>query len=237
MPVILTLITQYMAYRSQREEALQKIQSAATDAEAKIAELKSQAEQRSRELDIRMVEIALSLLKPDPNVEPSKIGAREWAVDVMEKYSGVRFSPAARRSIIETSVPVDKGILQGAAGTPAVAPPLPPLLERIGGNDYVAILDDPEHSAKWTTANGAAIDFARPISDTVIKAAGGNFTLIGGQIFGAYAGAASMGYDFYKWLKGVGRPAAPGTCFRLIAPYKDRFGGLLFGKIEDAACR
>lgn len=46
-----------------------------------------------------MVEIALSLVKPDPNVDPTKIGAREWAIDVMERFSGIRFSrSAANRS-------------------------------------------------------------------------------------------------------------------------------------------
>jgi len=106
IPVIITLITQFYSYQAQRDEALQKIQTATTDATARIEALKSEAEQKSRELDIRMVEIALSLVKPDPNVDPTKIGAREWAIDVMERFSGIRFSPSARQSIIETAVPV-----------------------------------------------------------------------------------------------------------------------------------
>jgi hypothetical protein len=114
VPVVLTFITQYTTYRAQKDEALEKIETAGKDAATKIEALKSETEQKSRELDIRMVEIALSLLKPDPNTDPNKVGAREWAINVMEKYSGVRFSEAARKSIIATSVPVDKGILQGS---------------------------------------------------------------------------------------------------------------------------
>lgn len=196
------------------------------------------ATEKSRDQDIRMIEIGLSLVKPDPNVDPKQIGAREWAIDVMERFSGVKFSDAARKSIVETSVPIDKTILQGPG--PVVQPPivseLPPLLERIGGNDYVAILDDPDHGPKWTTADGAELSFEEPMRDTIIRAAGANTTLIGGQIFAAYSGSASMGLAFAKWLKGVGKSVAPGTCFHLIGTYKDRFGGVLFGKIEDTDC-
>lgn len=237
VPVVLTFITQYTTYRAQKDEALQKIETAGKDAATKIETLKSEAEQKSRELDIRMVEIALSLLKPDPNADPDKIGAREWAINVMEKYSGVKFSEAARKSIIATSVPVDKGILQGTPASSAPSgPPLPPVIERIGGLDNVAILDEPAHVAQWTKPDGTPIDFSQPISDILIKSVGANTTLIGGQVHGAYMGASSTGVDFFKYLKAVGSKVSPGTCFRLIATYKDRFGGILFGKVEDAGC-
>ena len=146
IPVIITLITQFYTYQAQRDEALQKIQTATTEATAHIEQLKSEAGQKSRELDIHMVEIALSLVKPDPNIDPTKIGAREWAIDVMEKFSGIKFSPAARKSIIETSVPVERHSSKA------------PTERRAGvansSNPSVAttfvILDGPDHATKWT---------------------------------------------------------------------------------------
>jgi hypothetical protein len=196
------------------------------------------ATEKSRAQDIHMVEIGVSLIAPDPSNDPKRSGARSWALDVMEKYSGVRFSAEARDLIIGNSVQVDKQILPRTSSQPQ--PPVVPessvFLERIGGNDYVAILDDPGHSPKWTGTDGTAIEFSQPLRDIVIKAAGGNITVFGGQIFSAYAGTASTGGDLAEWLKGVGKKVAEGTCFHLIAPYRDQYGGLLFGKIEDAPC-
>jgi hypothetical protein len=148
IPVVLTLITQFYSYQAQRDEALQKIQKATSEATAHIEQLKSEAEQKSRELDIHMVEIALSLVKPDSNEDKTKIGAREWAVDVIKKFSGIRFSAAVRKSIIETSVPVDKVILKGAQATAQPAAGLP-IVEPFGRDEFV-ILDGPEHATKWT---------------------------------------------------------------------------------------
>ncbi len=131
IPVILTLITQFYTYQAQRDEALQKIQTATAEATTHIEQLKTEAGQKSRELDIHMVEIALSLVKPDPNIDPTKIGAREWAIDVMEKFSGIKFSAAARKSIIETAVPIE-AIPKGAATEPT---PGLPTVEPFGRDD------------------------------------------------------------------------------------------------------
>ena len=212
IPVIITLITQFYSYQAQRDEALQKIQTATSDATTRIEALKSQAEQKSRELDIRMVEIALSLVKPDPNVDPTKIGAREWAIDVMERFSGIRFSPSARQSIIETAVPVE-GIPKGAP----TAEPAPgvPFVEPLGRDEFV-VLDDPTHVTKWTNRAGNTIEFIPPVIDTPIKAITQNMRLLGGHIRLASTGAASSEEGFFNYLKIYGTPVKSGTCFNLV---------------------
>jgi hypothetical protein len=230
IPVIITLITQFYSYQAQRDEALQKIQTATSDATTRIEALKSEAEQKSRELDIRMVEIALSLVKPDPNVDPTKIGAREWAIDVMERFSGIRFSPSARQSIIETAVPVE-GIPKGAP----TAEPAPgvPFVEPLGRDEFV-VLDDPTHVTKWTNRAGNTIEFIPPVVDTPIKAITQNMRLLGGHIRLASTGAASSEEGFFNYLKIYGTPVKSGTCFNLVGLFATT--GYLFGKITDAEC-
>jgi hypothetical protein len=58
---------------------------------------------RERELDIKMVEIAVNILraKPEPSVQP----VREWAVAVMDKYSGLKLSDDARRVLLNEPLP------------------------------------------------------------------------------------------------------------------------------------
>jgi hypothetical protein len=232
IPVVLTLITQFYAYQAQRDEALEKIQTAGSDAAARIEALKSEAEQKSRELDIHMVEIALSLVKPDPNIDPTKIGAREWAIDVMEKFSGIPFSPAARKSIIETSVPVDKAILKGA---PVPSQPTEglPIVEPFGRDEFV-ILDGPEHATKWTNRDGEPVDFTAPVIDTLIKSGTPNLQLLGGHIRLATTAAASTEEAFLKYLRAYGVRVQPGTCFNLLGQFA--MTGFLFGKVTDASC-
>lgn len=232
IPVVLAFITAFYTYQAQRDEALQKIQTATSDATARIEELKSEAEQKSRELDIRMVEIALSLVKPDPNVDPAKIGAREWAIDVMEKFSGIKFSPEARQSIIETSVPVDKGILKGATATTEPAPGVP-FVEPFGRDEFV-ILDDPTHVSKWTNRAGDTVDFIPPVVDTLIKAVTQNMLLLGGHIRLANTGAASTQEGFFEYLKVYGTPVRSGACFNLVGLFATT--GFLFGKVTNADC-
>lgn len=52
----------------------------------------------SRELDIRLVEIGVGILTSAPEKEKPAAG-RSWAVDVMEKYSGVTFSASEREGL------------------------------------------------------------------------------------------------------------------------------------------
>jgi hypothetical protein len=232
IPVIITLITQFYTYQAQRDEALQKIQTAATDATARIEELKSAAEQKSRELDIRMVEIALSLVKPDPNIDPTKIGAREWAIDVLERFSGIKFSSAARKSIIETAVPVDKGILTGGTAVTETTTGVP-FVEPLGLDEFV-ILDDPTHISKWTNGAGKTIDFVPPVGDKLIKSVTQNMRLLGGHIRLATSGAASTQEGFFAYLKIYGTPVKSGTCFNLLGLFTTT--GFLFGKVTNAEC-
>jgi hypothetical protein len=229
IPVVLAFITAFFTYKAQQEQALKEIQTAAAQATAKIQELKAEAEQKSRELDIHMVEIALSLVKPDPNEDKTKIGAREWAIDVMERFSGIKFSPAARKSIIETAVPVE-GLVKGATGT---APGLP-FLEPFGRDEFV-MLDDPRHNSKWTNQAGNAIEFIPPVFDTFIQSAAPNMLVLGGHIRLATTASASTEEEFLRYLKIYATPVASGTCFNLVGLFATT--GYLFGKITKAECK
>ena len=232
IPVIITLITQFYSYQAQRDEALQKIQTATSDATARIEALKSEAEQKSRELDIRMVEIALSLVKPDPNVDPTKIGAREWAIDVMERFSGIRFSPSARKSIIETAVPVE--------GIPKGAPP--PLSQR-----RACPLSSPSAAmslSSWTTRLTSPNGPTGPATpSTSSRRWSTRFNQVGHAEYAALGRPYPprqhrRGLDAKKvssiTCKIYGTPVKSGTCFNLVGLFATT--GYLFGKITDAEC-
>ena len=54
---------------------------------------------KNRDLDIKMIEIALGILREDP--EKSKITAtREWAVDLLDQYSGTPLNALARAELV-----------------------------------------------------------------------------------------------------------------------------------------
>ena len=55
---------------------------------------------RSRELDIRLIEIGIAILRTDPKEEQTN-GAREWAVDIIEQYSGRKFKQEARDQLLQ----------------------------------------------------------------------------------------------------------------------------------------
>lgn len=60
---------------------------------------------KSRELDIKMLNIALGILREDP--EKSKIAAaRGWAVDVINASAPVKIPPDARKQLIENRVEI-----------------------------------------------------------------------------------------------------------------------------------
>lgn len=50
-----------------------------------------------REIQARFVEIAIQILRQSP--EPKSTGLREWALNVVDKYSGVPMSTAAKREL------------------------------------------------------------------------------------------------------------------------------------------
>jgi hypothetical protein len=196
------------------------------------------ATEKSREQDIHMVEIGVSLIAPDPSNDPKRGGARSWALDVMEKYSGVKFAKEARDLIIGNPVQVDKQILPGTAAqlpAPAVPEVQPgvPFVEPLGLDEFV-ILDDPPHISKWTNKTGSTIDFAAPVTDTLIKSVTQNMRLLGGHIRLATSGAASTQEGFFAYLKIYGTPVESGTCFNLLGQFA--MTGYLFGKVTNAEC-
>jgi hypothetical protein len=54
---------------------------------------------RNRELDIKLVEVGLSILRADPK-ETQTNGAREWAIKIVETYSGQAFSEEAKKELL-----------------------------------------------------------------------------------------------------------------------------------------
>src|SRR4051812_35568454 len=58
---------------------------------------------RSRELDIELVKIGISILRADPK-ETQTAGAREWAIRVIERYSRQDFTEKAKRELLENQL-------------------------------------------------------------------------------------------------------------------------------------
>lgn len=61
---------------------------------------------RNRELDIEFVKIGISILKADPK-ETQTRGAREWAVETIGKFSGIKFSPEAKKELLENKLGIN----------------------------------------------------------------------------------------------------------------------------------
>jgi hypothetical protein len=61
----------------------------------------SGAFQKSRELDIKMIELGVGILRAAPEEKTGTKYAREWAVDVIENYSDVHFKKEARQHLID----------------------------------------------------------------------------------------------------------------------------------------
>lgn len=66
----------------------------------------------NRQMDVKMVEIAVGILSQEPkdNIAP----ARQWAVDLIEHYAGVKPSAEVRAALVENraldySEPIDFG--------------------------------------------------------------------------------------------------------------------------------
>jgi hypothetical protein len=72
---------------------------------------------REREIDVKMVEIAVGLLREDPKgpLQP----ARQWAVEVIDDLSGIKLTPAARAALV--NCPVDLSDVFGRIGATAMA--------------------------------------------------------------------------------------------------------------------
>lgn len=54
---------------------------------------------RNRELDIELVKLGVAILRADPK-ETQTRGAREWAINVIEKFSGVPFTEKAKAELL-----------------------------------------------------------------------------------------------------------------------------------------
>jgi hypothetical protein len=58
---------------------------------------------RNKELDVRLVEIGISILRADPK-ETQTQGAREWAIQVIEFHSGQSFSNEAKQELLKNKL-------------------------------------------------------------------------------------------------------------------------------------
>jgi hypothetical protein len=55
---------------------------------------------RNRELDIELIKVGIGILRADPK-ETQTVGARTWAIEIIEKYSGHNFSIQARKELLK----------------------------------------------------------------------------------------------------------------------------------------
>ena len=76
---------------------------------------------RNRELDIKIVEIGISILRADPNEKQTQ-GAREWAIQVIEKFSGQVFSLEAKSELLQYKLDFQPYDSTYTGSTPAPAP-------------------------------------------------------------------------------------------------------------------
>jgi hypothetical protein len=78
---------------------------------------------RNRELDIKLVEIGIGILHADPSKETQTQGAREWAIKVIEKFSGEHFSIEAKNELLNHKLGFNTGWYDTGYGyTPSPIP-------------------------------------------------------------------------------------------------------------------
>ncbi len=58
---------------------------------------------RNRELDIELIKIGIGILRADPK-ETQTNGAREWAIQVIEDFSGRKFTDKAKRELLDSKL-------------------------------------------------------------------------------------------------------------------------------------
>ncbi|UES40923.1 hypothetical protein [Roseibium aggregatum] len=70
---------------------------------------------KSRDQDIKMVELGIGILKADPRESDQTSPAREWAIRIVERYSGESFSKDDRTKLLERSIASGSmvGVLDG----------------------------------------------------------------------------------------------------------------------------
>lgn len=70
---------------------------------------------RDRELNIRLVEIGIGILRSDP--EKSGVSAaRQWAIDIIERSSGLAFKPEDRAELLNRPLGFDSSFDYGGFG-------------------------------------------------------------------------------------------------------------------------
>jgi hypothetical protein len=81
---------------------------------------------RNRELDIKLIEIGIGILRADPK-ETGLTPARAWAVNVIEQSSQVKFSEADRLGLLQNPLRYTPTVILGSPfpGNPFDVP-LPP---------------------------------------------------------------------------------------------------------------
>ena len=66
---------------------------------------------KDEELRVHLVEIAIGVLSTDPNKDPDIKPVREWAMDIVDRNSGVQFSAAARNALLQHEIPAPPSIV------------------------------------------------------------------------------------------------------------------------------
>ncbi len=190
--------------------------------------------QKSRELDIKMIELGVGILRANKE-EVDTRPARGWAVDVIEKYGGVNFSPEARKQLIEDPLSVNPTVLAAllppapSPSSPETSPPsnsvqAPSVDNGTGGWAAVGFRGaDPASAVRdqlFTFADGKPITIDPPpganlkaSTDVFVRAkpagwGGKRWTLEAGQCFEiAETQALSAGANgFQIWVRGATRP-------------------------------
>jgi hypothetical protein len=67
---------------------------------------------RNRELDIKLVEIGIGILRADPK-DTGLTSARGWAIQIIEHYSGIAFDDEDRRTLLNKPLIYQSGITNG----------------------------------------------------------------------------------------------------------------------------
>ena len=57
----------------------------------------------SREHDAKMVELALGILRAAPN--ENVLGARRWAIRVIDAHAGIPFTPDEEKALLKNAIP------------------------------------------------------------------------------------------------------------------------------------
>ncbi len=64
------------------------------------------ASTKEKEIRLKTVEIAINVLSQDPKVNPSLPQLREWAITVVDNYSGIPLTASAREELLKNALPL-----------------------------------------------------------------------------------------------------------------------------------